>query len=82
MELQVNYQIKHLMNDNIKLNVQKKFMINRKVKYHVVVLDTTTFLEKTGNRKSHIFRWPMRISGPKCFKPENSKRLTAKLVKI
>lgn len=74
MVVGVNHQIKHLINKNITLNVENKsWWIDKYWTYHVVILDTTTFLEKTGNRKGNIFWWPMRISLSKCFKPEKAK---------
>lgn len=42
--------------------------------YHVVIMYTSTFLKEPSNRKCNIFRWPMRISAPKSFKPSNSRK--------
>lgn len=44
-----------------------------KMKYHIVIVYASAFLEKASYRKSNIFSGPVRIPAPKCFKPEMNR---------
>lgn len=55
-------------------NIHENF-VTELMKYHVVILNTASFLEKASYRISNIFSWPVRISGAKCLKPEINGRL-------
>ena len=41
----------------------------KKIQYHIIIMHTSSFLEKTSNRISNVFRRTMRVSPSECLEP-------------